>query len=197
MRMDEAHGATTLDADERDGLLLRHVSTRGELDELEEANIQVGVEWARRVALGRERREVLSEAFLFELHLRMFGEVWEWAGRPRRTERNIGIDPREIRPAVRDLVEDARVWTENAVYPPDERAVRFHHRLVWIHCFPNGNGRHARVTADLVVQQAGRPPFSWGGNRLTSTSQLRAAYISALRAADCGEFGQLLAFARS
>ena len=185
-------GATPIDPDEADDLIPEHVTFRGELDELEEANIQEAVEWA----LGRSR-EVLSEDFVYELHRRMFDSVWVWAGKVRRTDKNIGVDRHIIRAEVRKLVDDARHWRENQVYEPDELAVRFHHRLVSIHPFPNGNGRHARLMADLLVRQLGGEGFSWGGRSLTNTSELRSAYISALRAADQGDLEPLLGFARS
>lgn len=192
------YGATPIDPDEADGLLQTHVSTRRELDELEEANIQSGMEWAhRRAVFGPRRVDALTEEFLYELHERMFGAVWGWAGQVRRTDKNIGVDKLVIRPEIRNLVEDARYWREHKTYEPDELAVRFHHRLVWVHPFPNGNGRHARLMADVLVQQAGRPPFSWGGASLLQTSELRRAYIGALRKADQGDLDALLRFARS
>ncbi len=192
------YGATPIDPDEAEGLLQSHVSTRHELDELEEANIQAGLEWAQGRALrGRRRADVLTEGFLYELHRQMFGAVWAWAGQVRTTEKNIGVVKFDIRPEVRKLVADARHWREHGVYGTDELAVRFHHRLVSIHPFPNGNGRHARLMADLVAQQAGRPRFSWGGASLTRTSALRRSYISALREADQGNLDPLIAFARS
>jgi Fic-DOC domain mobile mystery protein B len=192
------NGVTPVDPDETEGLLHGHVVTRAELDELEEANIQIGLEWAvRRAVTSRRPIDVLSEKFLYALHERMFGEVWSWAGEVRRSEKNIGVERHRIRVEVRNLVEDARVWRERQVYSPDEIAVRFHHRLVSIHPFPNGNGRHARLMADLLAMQAGRPAFTWGGGRLTTTSELRTTYIAALRRADGGEMGPLLEFARS
>ena len=191
-------GATPIDPDEADGLVPKHVSTRGELDELEEANIQEGLKWAvQRVILGRNRADALSESFLYELHEHMFGAVWKWAGEVRQTDKNIGVDKHIIRPEVRKLVDDARYWREGSVYPHEELAVRFHHRLVSIHPFPNGNGRHARLMGDLIAQQSGLEPFSWGGASLTETSNLRSAYINALRSADKGALGPLMAFARS
>ena len=190
-------GATPIDPDEADGLIPEHVSTRGELDELEEANIQEGLKWAvQKAVLGRKRADVLSESFLYELHKRMFGAVWTWAGKVRVTDKNIGVDKHIVRPEVRKLVDDVRYWREENVYSHEELAVRFHHRLVSIHPFPNGNGRHARLLADLLAQQAGLEPFSWGGASFTETSELRSAYINALRAADKGDFGPLMAFAR-
>lgn len=185
-------GATPIDPDEAEGLIPEHVTTRGELDELEEANIQEGLEWALR-----RSREVLSEEFVYELHRRMFDSVWAWAGKVRLRDKNIGVDKHTVRMEVRKLIEDARYWRENLVYEPDELAVRFHHRLVSIHPFPNGNGRHARLMADLLVRQLGADAFSWGGASLTNTSDLRTAYIGALRKADEGNVGPLLEFARS
>ncbi len=127
----------------------------------------------------------------------MFGEVWEWAGRYRRHETNIGIDPREISVAVRMLVDDAITWVESETYQPDELAVRFHHRLVAIHPFPNGNGRHGRVAADYVVMALGWPRFGWGIGLDVNTVDLRAAYRHALQRADAGEIEELVAFARN
>jgi Fic-DOC domain mobile mystery protein B len=198
MNPDIPDGATPLDPDESTALLAGHVTTRKELDELEEANIQLGLEWGLTVAvLSRRRVDVLREEFLYELHRRMFGEVWDWAGEIRRTNKNIGVDKFEIRTEVRKLVEDTRLWREDEVYPIDEIAVRFHHRLVWIHPFHNGNGRHSRLVADLIVQQGGRSPFSWGSQTLTTTYALRTTYIAALRSADGGDIKPLLDFARS
>jgi Fic-DOC domain mobile mystery protein B len=192
------HGATPIDPDEADGLLLRHVSTRGELDELEEANIQAGLEWARQRALRRTRPvDVLAEPFLYGLHKQMFGGVWKWAGVVRQTDKNIGVDKFIVRAEVKKLVEDARYWREHDVYEPVELAVRLHHRLVSIHPFPNGNGRHARMMADLIVEQMGGQPLSWGRGRLTTKSDLRSSYIKALRSADDGDLAPLLNFAQS
>lgn len=185
-------GATRIDPDEAEGLIPDHVATRGELDELEEVNIQEAMEWA----VGRNR-EVLTEEFLYELHRRMFDGVWEWAGKVRLTNKNIGVDKHAVRSEVRKLVEDATYWREHDVYGPDELAVRFHHRLVFVHPFPNGNGRHARLMADLLVARLGEAPFTWGGDSLTNTSELRTAYIEALHAADRGELEPLVEFARS
>jgi Fic-DOC domain mobile mystery protein B len=194
----QSSGATPLDPDEADGLIPTHISTRGELDELEEANIQEGLQWARRKALSGSRPlDVLTESFLYALHEEMFDSVWSWAGQVRRTDKNIGVDKFIVRTEVRKAIDDARYWRQHGVYDVDELALRFHHRLAAIHPFPNGNGRHARMMADLIAQQAGQPAFSWGGASLTSTSELRSAYVSALKRADEGDLAALLDFARS
>ena len=127
----------------------------------------------------------------------MFGEVWKWAGAYRQTARNIGIEAHRIAFEMPMLFDDIRYWTESATYPPLEIAVRMHHRLVAIHPFPNGNGRHARLMADLLAERLGDQPFTWGGGGLADTGELRARYIAALRAADGHDITPLLAFARS
>ena len=127
----------------------------------------------------------------------MFGDVWRWAGTSRTSERNLGIAYYEIPVAVRQLLHDARAWIAHATYSPDEIAVRLHHRLVQIHPFPNGNGRHARLMADLLVMSRGQERFSWGRTSLGEAGDVRRRYIAALRAADGHDIGPLLVFARS
>ena len=144
-----------------------------------------------------ERPLRLDERFVLQLHKRMFGNVWNWAGKFRLTERNIGINPYQIGPELRSLFHDARYWLEHDTFPPDELVARFHHRLVLIHPFPNGNGRHGRLAADLLARQLGRPPFSWGAGDLIGTGEIRKRYVAALRSADSHDLGPLLDFIRS
>ena len=186
-------GATPLDPDEMEGLKHRHVTTRGELDELEQSNIQDGLQWLSTARTGH----VLSDAFALLLHKRLFGGVWSWAGSIRRTEKNIGIDPLYIRVALRNLMDDVGYWRQNNTYPPKEAAVRLHHRLVFIHPFANGNGRHARIMADTVLKRVyGEEPIDWaGGQDLQKINDRRIEYIEALRSADRGDFGPLFDFA--
>lgn len=185
-------GTTPIDPDEREGLRFKHVTTRGELDELEQVNVQNGLRWLRR----RRRSDMLTEAFMRELHRRLFGEVWSWAGTFRRTEKNIGVDPIQISVQLRMLLDDARFWVENDTYAPLEAAARFHHRLVQIHCFANGNGRHARIAADVYLRECfAHAPIDWAaGHDLVKESARRDAYIAALRAADAGDYSALMAF---
>ncbi|MBX6368925.1 MAG: mobile mystery protein B [Rhodospirillales bacterium] len=189
---DGAAGATPLDPDERNGLKHRHITTRGELDQLEQANIAGGLAWLAR----RRKTDILTEAFMRELHRRLFGDVWRWAGTFRLTEKNIGIDPLDIPVQLRMLLGDARYWAEHRSFAPLEAAARFHHRLVQIHPFPNGNGRHARIAADVYLEECfGHGPVDWtAGYSLQSMNERRAQYIDALRAADAGDFEPLLAF---
>ena len=188
----EPDGSTPLDPDEMEGLLHKHVTTRGELDQLEQANIVEGMNWLKK----QKRPDVLTEGFACELHKRLFGKVWKWAGSFRRTEKNIGIDPVQIAIQLRQLLDDARFWIENNTYPPKELAARFHHKLVYIHLFPNGNGRHARIMADaLLTKLMDEPAIDWaGGYRLESMNERRDQYIAALRNADGHDFDALLAF---
>ena len=184
--------ATPLTAEEREGLIPSDLAYRRDLNRAEQLNILQAQDWA----LAR-RRDLLTEKFLRDLHRRMLGDVWRWAGRFRTTERNIGIRFYEVPMAVRTLCDDARVWIEHQTYSADEIAVRVHHRLVQIHPFPNGNGRHSRLVADLLVMQLGRPRFTWGRANLQDASEVRRRYIDALRAADNHDVDPILAFARS
>lgn len=191
MIFEEPDGATPLDPDEIEGLKFDHITTRGELDELEQANIAQGLQW-----LGRRRGDVLTDDFVRRLHQRLFGEVWDWAGTYRLREKNIGIDPFQIPMQLRMLLDNARFWAENGTYAPLEAAARFHHRMVQIHPFPNGNGRHARIAADAFLQKHyDHPPVEWAsGFDLQADNARREAYIAALRAADAQDFTPLLAF---
>lgn len=187
-------GATPLDVDELQGLRLSHITTRAELDRWEQENIALGEAWA----FSRRRQGLLTVAFMQSLHRRMFGSVWRWAGGFRRSGKNIGIDWPLIPVELKKLCDDTAAWVEYGTYPPDEIAARFHHRLVAIHPFANGNGRHARTMTDLLlVQQLARPRFTWGSANLTAAGTTRRAYIDALRAADRHDFIPLLAFVRS
>jgi Fic-DOC domain mobile mystery protein B len=184
--------ATPLTPDEMRELIPAHIAYRSELNAAEQENILRAQDWA----LGRSR-DALSEKFIRDLHRRMLGDVWRWAGKFRVTERNLGIAFYEIPAALRHLLDDTRAWIEFRTYPPDEIALRFHHRLVQIHPFPNGNGRHARLMADLLVMKLGGARFSWGRESLRDAGAMRRAYISAQQAADNHEIGQLMAFGRS
>jgi Fic-DOC domain mobile mystery protein B len=191
--MQYPEGATPLDPNELGGLKQKHITTQGELDQLEQANISSGLRW-----LGRQRADVLSDHFVIVLHKRLFGDVWDWAGAFRKTDKNIGIDPLQIQVELRALMSDAKYWADNKTYPPLEAAVRLHHRLVKIHPFPNGNGRHARIMADAILDRVyGTRPIDWaGGHDLQKMNARRAAYIAALKAADGGDYAPLLAFCK-
>lgn len=189
----EPYGATPLGPDDMLGLKLAWVTTREDLNAAEQANILEGLAWARR----RKRTDILTEAFVRRLHVAMFGQVWRWAGDFRQREVNIGVAPHAIPVALRDLLDDTRYWIGNATFEPDEIALRLHHRMVLIHPFPNGNGRHTRMMADLVAGRLGKPPFTWGGTILDTPSVVRSRYIESLRHADRHDIAPLLAFARS
>jgi Fic-DOC domain mobile mystery protein B len=187
---DEAN--TPLAAEEREQLIPSYITLRHELNEAEQVNIGQALRWAHA-----RRRDMLDQEVLGELHRRMFGEVWRWAGQYRTTARNIGVDAWRIATDVRHAIDDARYWVEHAVYPADEIALRFSHRLVAIHPFPNGNGRFSRLVGDLLAHQLGRPPFTWGRESLVDAGETRARYINALRVADNHDMALLLLFARS
>jgi Fic-DOC domain mobile mystery protein B len=184
--------ATPLSPEERNGLIPTYIALRHELNELEQQNIAEADRWAFA-----RKRKVLDESFLRRLHGRMFNRVWRWAGNYRRTDRNLGIAVYRIQPELQQIIDDVRYWTNHKTYAPDELAVRFHHRLVYVHPFPNGNGRWSRLAADLLIFRQGRARFTWGRINLQTTGDVRQKYIDALHAADDHDLQPLIAFARS
>ena len=189
-RLDDA--ATELEPEEREGLIPSYISLRSELNEAEQANILEAQQWAFS-----RKREVLNTKFLNSLHKKMFGNVWSWAGKFRRTEKNIGVSAYLIPQELSQLVDDCRYWIEHDTYTPDEIAARFHHKLVYIHPYPNGNGRHARLATDLLLTSLDCDPFTWGRTSLVDAGETRKEYIRALREADKHNYQPLIEFVRS
>jgi len=192
LNIEYPEGATPLDPDEMEGLKFRHVTNRSELDHLEQGNIQSGLTWLQRY----KSKNILDEHFIRKLHERLFGDVWNCAGTFRSTEKNIGVDPSQISTQLQLLLDDTTYWINNLSYEPLEIAIRFHHRIVSIHLFPNGNGRHARIMADaLLTRLLDLKPIDWtGGHDLQNSNVRRDQYIQALRAADKGNIEPLLSF---
>ena len=194
--LDYINGQTPLDEEEKDGLLILTIATRGELDEFEQQNIEKAVQWI----LGRTFKSELffTEDFVRMLHKRMYADIWAWAGEFRKTNKNIGVDKWKIPSDLKYLLDDAKYWHENNTYTQDEIAVRFKHRIVSIHCFPNGNGRHSRLLADIIIEKIYKQPvFSWGAANLSDEGDTRKSYLKAVKTADRGDYSLLLAFARS
>lgn len=190
--VEEDDASAPLTEEEREELIPSYITLRSELNEAEQRNILEADDWAFS-----RKRDVLSERFLKGLHKRMFGRVWRWAGKFRQTERNIGVDAYRIATDLRKLLDNCQYWIDHVTYEPDEIAVRFHHQLVFIHPFPNGNGLHARTATSLLLVALGRPPFSWGSINIVDVSETRQAYVAALRAADGHDFALLSQFVRS
>ena len=190
-------GATPLDPNEIEGLIPDYITTQSELNILEQQNIIEGINWADR----QKKPDVLSITFNYELHRRMFNQVWQWAGKPRTTDKNIGFHWQQIPTQLDSLFENTRYWIENKTYKWDELAIRFHHKLVSIHAFPNGNGRHARLMTDILLKSNDQKPFTWGENMYSSPIEVegktRKVYISALKKADQNNFVDLIKFAKS
>lgn len=190
------HGQTPLDEDEREGLLIPTIATREELDEFEQQNIEEALQWILSRSFKSET--VLTEKFICKLHKRMYGSVWSWAGKFRRTDKNLGIDKWQIPIALKTLCDDSLFWVKNSSYSPEEIAIRFKHRIVSIHCFPNGNGRHSRLMADIIINKLyNLPMFSWGAGDLVHEGDMRSAYLKAVKQADNNFIQPLLNFARS
>jgi Fic-DOC domain mobile mystery protein B len=193
IRFEYPPGATPIDPEEIAGLVPMHLTLQGQLNEYEEANILEATEWV----FSRRRGDPLAVRFLHTVHRRMFNQTWMWAGQARRSDKNLGVPWMEIGVHLRQLLGDVRTQIESRSYPPVEIAARYHHRLVTVHVFPNGNGRHARLMADLLLTDLVGQRFEWGRGSLMQPGELRAQYIGALRAADSGDIRPLLAFLAS
>jgi Fic-DOC domain mobile mystery protein B len=190
------HGQTPLDEDEKEDLLIASITTREELDEFEQQNIEEAIEWT--ISKTQDLNSILTEKFIRELHKKMFGNVWKWAGQFRKTNKNIGVHKEQIPVELRKLLDDANFWIENKTFSPDELVLRFKHRLVSIHCFANGNGRHSRLIADVIIKDVfDLPYFSWSGKNLVHPGEARKSYLYALKDADKGSYNKLIKFSRS
>ncbi len=190
------NGQTPIDEDEKQDLLIKTVSTQAELNEFEQQNIEEAIQWVLGRRLNAET--ILKDSFVRNLHKRMFGKVWAWAGDYRKTNKNFGVDKWQIPTELKALCDDTLFWIKNKTFVPDEIAIRFKHRIVCIHCFPNGNGRHSRLMGDIIIEKVFKKDvFSWGAGNLVEKGDARNRYIHAVRKADNGDFSDLLDFSRS
>lgn len=191
-----ADGQTPIDEDEKEGLKIKSLTTQGELDEFEQMNIEKAVEWTIHTNLKSEK--LLTEKFIKDLHNKMYGDVWKWAGEFRTSEKNIGIQWAQIGIELKNLLDDIKYWIENNTFSPEEIAIRFKHRIVSIHCFPNGNGRHSRLMADIIMESIfGKEVFSWHQSNMVKSDDTRKEYIDALKKADNGNIKPLIEFAKN
>lgn len=189
-------GQTPLNKDEVNGLKIKSVTTQSELDELEQLNIEKAVEWTIHTKLKAER--ILTEKFVKDLHKKMYGDVWKWAGEFRKSDKNIGVQWSQISVKLKDVLDDTQYWIDNNTYEAEEIAIRFKHRIVSIHCFPNGNGRHSRLMADIIIESIfGEDVFTWHKSNMVKADEVRKKYIAALRKADNRDIRPLIDFAKS
>lgn len=194
--IDYQEGQTPLSEEERKDLKIFSITTREELNEFEQNNIESAYLWLRGKNFSLE--QILSEQFIKQLHLKMFADVWHWAGKFCLSDKNIGVPWEKISVEIRKMLDDVNYWLENKAFSEDEIAIRLKHRCVSIHPFPNGNGRHSRLLADVLREKIFKhPPFSWGGMALVDDKDNHEDYFSALRQADQGNYESLLHFALS
>ena len=196
LEFDYKDGQTPLDEEEKEGLKIKSITTQEELDEFEQLNIEKAVEWTIHTKFKPEK--ILTEKFIKDLHKKMFGDVWKWAGEFRKTEKNIGIPWVQIGVELKNLLDDTEYWIENKTYPPEEIAIRFKHRIVSIHCFPNGNGRHSRMMADIMMESIfEKELFTWHQSNMVKPDSTRKEYIRSLKEADNGNINPLIEFAKN
>jgi len=189
-------GQTPLNEEEQEGLRIASITTREELDEFEQLNIEKAIQWTLGKKLKPE--QLFTEKFIRDLHKRMYGDVWKWAGTFRKSEKNIGIKSYLIPMELKQLLDDTLFWVQNNTYEHEELAIRFKHRLVSIHCFANGNGRHSRLMADLIMEKVFKSQFfSWGSSSLIKATEARTKYIKGVKEADQHNIAPLIDFAKS
>ncbi|NNK90048.1 MAG: mobile mystery protein B [Saprospiraceae bacterium] len=189
-------GQTPLDEEERQGLKINSITSKGELDEFEQLNIENAVAWTMETKL--DRQIILTEIFVKKLHKRMFGDVWKWGGKFRNSQKNLGIIWTQIGIELKKLLDDINYWIDNETYSAEEIAIRFKHRIVTIHCFPNGNGRHSRLMADIIMESIfKRETFTWHQSNMVKADETRKKYIEALKKADNGNIIPLIEFAKN
>jgi len=194
--LDYIDGQTPLAEDEINGLLISTITNRKELDEFEQQNIERAIQWTFGKKFNQSK--ILTENFVLDIHKRMYNQVWSWAGKYRKTNKNLGTDRWQIPIELKILLDDTSYWIDNKTYSPDEIAIRFKHKIVSINCFSNGNVRHSRLMADIIIEKIYKlPVFSWGADILSNDIESRKYYLNAVKAADNGDFILLLNFARS
>ncbi|MFT4535016.1 MAG: Fic-DOC domain mobile mystery protein B [Saprospiraceae bacterium] len=196
LKIEYTDGQTFLAEEDKEGLKIKSITTQTELDEFEQLNIEKAVEWLLRVRLKPEK--ILTVNFIIDLHKKMFGDVWRWAGIFRTSDTNIGVKWTKIELGIKQLIDDTKYWIEHQTYSPEEIAIRFKHRIVSIHCFPNGNGRHSRMMADIISESVfGEEIFSWHESNMVEADATRSVYVAALREADNGNIDPLIQFAKN
>ena len=185
-----------MDKKETEGIKIKSITTQEELDEFEQLNIEKAIEWTIHANLKPEK--VLTEKFIKDLHTKMYGDVWKWAGEFRKSDKNIGIKWSQIGIELKNLLDDTKYWIDNNTYSQEEIAIKFKHKIVAIHCFPNGNGRHSRIMADIIMESIfGKETFSWHQSNMVKADDTRKEYINALRKADNGDIYPLIEFAKN
>ena len=196
LELEYTYGQTPLEEEEKEGLLIKHITTKRELDEFEQQNIEKAIEWVitRKFTI----ENVLNEGFILDLHKRMLGDVWSWAGKFRTSNKNIGVDKLLISTSLFQLNENCKYWIQNNTFTPDNIAIEYKHQIVKIHPFANGNGRHSRLMADIIIEKIlGGEIFTWGKVSLIQKSDNRTKYIDSIKVADKGDIKPLIEFARS
>lgn len=195
LELEYGDGQTPLSEEEKDGLLIKIITTHGELDEHEQLNIEKAIEWTIKTRFKKD--QILSPEFIKTLHKKMLGDVWSWAGKFRKSEKNIGVKWITIGIELQALIDDTTYWIAHNSFSPDEIAIRFKHRLVNIHCFSNGNGRHSRIMADIIMESIfGLEPFTWNNSNMVKPDETRRNYINAIREGDKGNIQPLIDFAK-
>ncbi len=182
-------GETPIDISD---LKVKGISNRAQLSVVEAENIRKVI--VKYLSKRPTRKMAPFDLSWFKrLHKQMFGDVWRWAGRIRREDLNIGVRWSLIETSLQELADDLAYWERDGTNVL-ERATRLHYRAVFIHPFQNGNGRWARMLANILLKRNDGSVTEWPDPELgDAASSIRGEYLTALQAADHGEIEPLMA----
>lgn len=183
--------------DDTSGLILTHLTTRTERNAAE-AHI-ISLAYDKYIFEARRKKQGarwFTNEFICAVHRDMFGSIWDWAGKYRTDNLNIGVDWRLISEQIHLLCDDFLYWdSTTSTMTVLEVAARLQNRLTKIHPFRNGNGRHARLITDIFFYSRRHPLPEWPQTHLMSEGhQIRELYIAAMQKADQGDFSSLIRF---
>lgn len=180
--------------DDISGLRVKGISTRAQLNAAEAENVLKAT--LKYLASRPSRRTApFSVAWMLKLHREMFGHVWSWAGEIRTCDLNIGVPYFQVRQELYNLAEDLATWRKFG-HDFVEQAARLHFRSVRIQPFLNGNGRWARMLANILLKQNRSPIVEWPEEVIGTESTVRNEYIAAIKEADGGDDEPLIALHR-
>lgn len=135
----------------------------------------------------------LSTSLILEIHKIAFSELYDWAGKWRKTEVYVG---QLIPPKPNKVLHSMYQFLDNLNFKISisknrtehiDSLVYAHYEFIKIHPFNNGNGRTGRILMNLVALKFGYKPLELYHRE----GQSRKLYINAMKDADNGNFNTL------
>ena len=185
LNMRQEDGQTPID--DISGLKL-NITTQEELNRAEYENYKKAYQEYRLKKI-TPNLAPFTFSWLCQVHFEMLGDVWEWAGEIRRSEKTIGFPCHKIGSSIHQLLDELQQWEKEKI-PITEITVRLHFHLVTIHPFENGNGRWARLAANIYLRKNGVGFINWPA-QMDEIKTFRPKYIEALKRAEKGNLDPL------